>query len=227
MVPFGFSVGDFLAIAGLVWKLCRTLDEFSKDANDFHKLQLELLSFHSAILSIERLLSTDVTLCEEQAAQLRSVYKSCQGTIEEFERHAMKYKSDIVDSNGTRWLKRVQFAFVGGKKVEPFRRMVQSYSMTLMLIITATNYTAVRGLSKEVGASQQGLIQQVRMGNEDIKLQINATLNEPWDQKPIRFQDATGRRYPIPLEVCKTFEVCLLSHFVNSTKPPFEFVSRV
>jgi len=58
-------------------------------------VQLELLSFHSAILSIERLFSTDVTLSEEQVAQLRSVYESCQVTIEEFEKHAMKYKPEL------------------------------------------------------------------------------------------------------------------------------------
>ncbi|KAE8452606.1 hypothetical protein EG329_013865 [Mollisiaceae sp. DMI_Dod_QoI] len=206
MVPFGFGVGDFLAVAGLVWKLCQTLDEFSKDANDFRKVQLELLSFHSAILSIERLLSTNATLSEEQIEQLRSVYEGCQATIEEFREHAMKYKSSTMNGKGTRWLKRTQFAFVGRTKMEPFRRMVQSYSTSLTLIIAAANSTAVQDLGQEIQASQQGLVQQVRMGTEDIKLQISAALNEPWDQKPIRFQDAIGRRYPIPLEVCKTFQ---------------------
>jgi hypothetical protein len=45
-----------------------------------------------------------------------------------------------------------------------------------------------------------------------VKLQIRAALDDPWDQKPIRFQDALGRRYPIPLEVCKTFQVSSLLH---------------
>ena len=107
MVAFGFGVGDFLAIAGLVWKLCQTLDEFSEDANELHKVQLELLSFRSAILSIERLLSTDITLSEEHIAQLRSVCQNCQEPIEKFNKHAVKYMSDQGDSNGVRWLKRV------------------------------------------------------------------------------------------------------------------------
>lgn len=214
MVAFNFSVGDFLAVAGLLWKLCQTLDEFSKDAKELHKVQLELMSFHSAILSIERLLSTDVTLSEEHTAQLGSMCQNCQEPIKEFDEHVVKYKSDRADSNGTRWVKRARWAFVGGKKVEPFRRMVQSYSATLMLIIASANYKAVQDLGQEMQSSQRGLIQQVRVGNEDIKLQIYAALGEPWDKKPIRFQDAIGRRYPIPLEVCKTFQVSYLYTFV-------------
>jgi hypothetical protein len=54
----------------------------------------------------------------------------------------------------------------------------------------------------------QGLQQEMQNGAEQLKLHIDNTLQEPWDQKPIQFQDAIGRRYPVPLEICGTFEVC-------------------
>jgi hypothetical protein len=45
---------------------------------------------------------------------------------------------------------------------------------------------------------------------EGIKLHISEALSEPWDQKPIYFQDAIGRRYPVPLEAAGDFDVCKL-----------------
>ncbi|KAJ0423009.1 hypothetical protein BJY00DRAFT_63191 [Aspergillus carlsbadensis] len=39
-----------------------------------------------------------------------------------------------------------------------------------------------------------------------VRSHIERSLPEPWDQRPVGFQDAIGRRYPIPLEVCGTFE---------------------
>jgi hypothetical protein len=59
------------------------------------------------------------------------------------------------------------------------------------------SYTAILGLI------------HAKYCSEDIKVHISRSLDEPWDQRPIRFQDAIGRRYPIPLEVCSTFDVSL------------------
>jgi hypothetical protein len=55
----------------------------------------------------------------------------------------------------------------------------------------------------------QGLHQEIQTGAKQLKLHMKNTFEEPWDQKPIRFQDAIGRRYPVPLEICGTFEVTL------------------
>jgi hypothetical protein len=44
-------------------------------------------------------------------------------------------------------------------------------------------------------------------------MQISTGIDEPWDQKPMRFQDCVGRRYPVPLEVCSTFEASLFTYY--------------
>ena len=49
-------------------------------------------------------------------------------------------------------------------------------------------------------------LMQAKYCSQDLKAHITNSL-EPWDQKPMRFQDALGRRYPVPLEVCNTFDV--------------------
>lgn len=61
----------------------------------------------------------------------------------------------------------------------------------------------------------QGLHQEMQNGTKQLKLHMDNTFQEPWDQKPIRFQDAIGRRYPVPLEICGTFEVTLESFYYS------------
>jgi hypothetical protein len=48
---------------------------------------------------------------------------------------------------------------------------------------------------------------QLQKNTQDVKEEISRIIDDPWDQKPIRFQDAIGRKYPIPLEVCATYDV--------------------
>jgi hypothetical protein len=65
----------------------------------------------------------------------------------------------------------------------------------------------MRDLQQEVQSGTVGLGERMETSTALITSHIDMALSEPWDQKPIRFQDAIGRRYPVPLEVCGTFEV--------------------
>lgn len=58
---------------------------------------------------------------------------------------------------------------------------------------------------------------QMQTETELFKLHMKDALDEPWDQKPIRFQDAIGRRYPVPLEICGNFEVAPCPDFCPGT----------
>lgn len=48
---------------------------------------------------------------------------------------------------------------------------------------------------------------QISEATDQIKVEISRGIEQPWDNKPLRFQDALGRRYPIPIEICGSFEV--------------------
>lgn len=65
----------------------------------------------------------------------------------------------------------------------------------------------MQNLDLHLTAEARDLSLQLQRNTDDIQSQFNRAIEEPWDQKPIRFQDAIGRRYPLPLEVCRTFEV--------------------
>lgn len=52
-----------------------------------------------------------------------------------------------------------------------------------------------------------GLSSQMLKGNEEVKLSIYAAIDEPPDQMPIKFRDASGEKYRVPLNLCQNFEV--------------------
>lgn len=52
-----------------------------------------------------------------------------------------------------------------------------------------------------------GLSSQMQTVNEEVKLSIYAAIDEPPDQMPIKFRDATGEKYRVPLNLCRNFEV--------------------
>lgn len=66
---------------------------------------------------------------------------------------------------------------------------------------------AIQDLGDQVQQHTESLSLQVRQETQEIKMHIDSSLEDPWDAKPINFQDATGRRYPVSLELCQKFDV--------------------
>lgn len=77
---------------------------------------------------------------------------------------------------------------------------------------------AVQNLDQRLTTEARDLSLQLQRNTNDIRSQVSRTIEEPWDQKPIRFQDAIGRRYPLPLEVCRTLEVHCFAYFNSISK---------
>lgn len=70
---------------------------------------------------------------------------------------------------------------------------------------------ALRDLSEQVDRNSKHMGLQIQQGTSEVKVHISSLAKIPdelaWDNKPIHFQDATGRRFPVPLEVCQNFQV--------------------
>jgi hypothetical protein len=224
---FGFGVGDFITVAGLIWQLCQSLDSASEDSKIFRDIQFELFAFNGVIFQMQQSIANGVELPDGVIETLQKTLDQAKRTIIEFGRHVDTFKTGPVDEGGVQSIaelrKRISWSFSGKKKVMPFRQSMQSYSAVLMLIMQNMNrfvaflvgkcpvcsqlYSdAMRCLERRVKSQAEHLSLQLRT-NTGVNLQINNAVEEPWDQKPIRFQDAIGRRYPLPLEVCGTFEV--------------------
>ena len=121
--------------------------------------------------------------------------------------------------------KRVRWSLSGKRKMASFRQKIHNYMVILGLIQqnmnrypfahlygvagafdSTSHREALLDLNGRVQRGTENLSMEIRRGMEEVKLQISPAIDEPWDQKPIRFQDAIGRRFPVPLEVCRTFK---------------------
>jgi hypothetical protein len=55
---FDFSVGDFVALANLIYKVCKAIDETSESFEEFSQLHLELEAFKERIGQLEKAITT-------------------------------------------------------------------------------------------------------------------------------------------------------------------------
>jgi hypothetical protein len=81
---FGFSVGDFIAVASLIWQLCQALDDSAEDAKLFKDVQLELFAFNSMILQLQQLVLGSTRLPDEVMDRLVKTLHQVKATIEGF-----------------------------------------------------------------------------------------------------------------------------------------------
>ena len=137
-VPFGVSVGDFIAVGGLVVRIYQSLDDASYDAAMFEEAQRELVSFHIALMGVEQCLNSGAVLVDDDARRLKMVLDSCQKPMEDFQARVQKYKSSGNDkpraSGIASWRRQLAWSIGGKKCVEPFRQAIRSYSASLLVV---------------------------------------------------------------------------------------------
>ncbi|KAJ5929029.1 hypothetical protein N7454_006877 [Penicillium verhagenii] len=201
MTPaFGFGVGDFIAVATLVWQISQALSNASEDSKLYRELQLELAAFQAVFVQFQKAVVHDTALPQDQVNQTREVLAQIERLTNDFNGHMEKFKalSNPAKDKAKRSItlkRRISWTLYGKKPIQQFREAMRGYSAVLTLIMHTINSQAM-----------QNLHQEMQNGTKQLKLHVDNTFQEPWDQKPIRFQDAIGRRYPVPLEICGTFE---------------------
>lgn len=81
IMSFGCSVGDFLALGQLAWKIYKTC----KDApQGFKNVSQEVLSLHAVLKEVEEMYS-DTTMSAAQQSRLRIVGDGCCGVLEDLQ----------------------------------------------------------------------------------------------------------------------------------------------
>ena len=138
---FGFSVGDFVAVTGLVWQLCQLLDDASPYVKLFRDIQLELFAFNGVLLLIQQSMMDGVhsktKISKATIDTLQKTLEQAKETVVEFTFYVKKFKEDSTREAGglVKFKKRLSWSFSGKKKVEPFRQSMSSFSSVLMLSI--------------------------------------------------------------------------------------------
>ena len=127
-IAFGFSTGDFIAVIGLVIKICQAFDDNSNALKEFAAVRSELESFGDLVTQLQESILRGTAISEQNAAKVKNVFDSCKQALESFQSFLNSYK----DANSIR--RRVSWTVYGKKKIEPFRQRIQRNITILGLV---------------------------------------------------------------------------------------------
>ena len=116
MIPFGYSVGDFLTVGKLVADIVASLRTAS--IVEYRELISELHGLQRALHEIEHLKSTSSQVAAVNAIKVAAL--TCQYPLDDFSAKLKKFESLEVDRGKPRsrletmkhWTKKLQWAFV-------------------------------------------------------------------------------------------------------------------
>ena len=142
MVPFGFSVGDFIAGINLLLDIVRTFDTTQGAQADYRELGEELINLRRVF---EGLKDLDLdTPQSSKASAVNKILNDCQSCIDGFMKKNSKFQS-LSDTSEKRWslatLKRqgrkVQWALWKKADVARFRTTIQQHANALQLLLAS------------------------------------------------------------------------------------------
>ncbi|KAI0429140.1 hypothetical protein F5Y09DRAFT_268839 [Xylaria sp. FL1042] len=198
--PFGFSVGDFLAVISLVFKICQALDNASGSVAEFRDVKQQLKSFGHVVDGLQKAGVDPSTISSENAALLPEILQSCTEALNDFQSFLSSY-------NGMRTVvKKVSWVTLGKSKLEGFRSRIHANMMLLSLIQQDIQRNTLNNVKAELVQVKNDVSQEIRGTAQSLQLHVTSSLSWSYDQRPIKFQDALGRRYPVPLELCHDFQ---------------------
>ncbi|RYP51327.1 hypothetical protein DL768_003331 [Monosporascus sp. mg162] len=199
------SVGDCIAIIGVITKGYNALSGSSDDAKELSWLMDDLPRMREILDQIQ---TSDQPQTSDSTPDLKILdppVGRCKDALSELARVTKRYEP--TNSRVKRYYRRLSFTLWGKKEIEPLQKRIQDLTAALTLAHAEVNRQVIEGLKAEVEQRASALSAQVEQGKEEVKLHIYAAIEEPFDHKPIRFQDASGRRFPVPLGICQRFKV--------------------
>ncbi len=66
---------------------------------------------------------------------------------------------------------------------------------------------ALNNVRTELAQVNNNVTEEIQRTAQGLQLHVTSSLSWSYDQQPIKFQDALGQRYPVPVELCRDFEV--------------------
>jgi hypothetical protein len=88
-MSFGYSVGDFLAVGQLAWKVYKSC----RDAPEsFSNISGEVLSLHAVVKEVEETIS-DEPLSPSRQRSLATISLGCEGVLRDLQALVLKYQS--------------------------------------------------------------------------------------------------------------------------------------
>jgi hypothetical protein len=137
-LPFGFSVGDFIAVLELVDTVSASLSEAGGAGPEFHELLHQLFALEYALLRVTQLEVEDAQRSEYIA--LRQVACQCQLTIDNFWHRMKKYQKHLrTGDSGSQlrdgWMK-IKWALCKSEDVAKFKVDIAAHTQSILLLLS-------------------------------------------------------------------------------------------
>lgn len=136
-VPFGFSIGDFIAGINLILTSINAVRDGNGSCAQFQAVASELESLKSGLSAINDL-GLEQTAYQEHSA-LQEAAGSCQSCIEDFVEKVAKYQKWLQPGREG-WkasVRKIQWAFCKKKDVVEFRQRLGQYSSSISILMSS------------------------------------------------------------------------------------------
>ncbi|KAI9810302.1 MAG: hypothetical protein M1827_006352 [Pycnora praestabilis] len=226
-IPFGFSVGDFIAGIDLIRELIAALNESTGSASEYQAVIHELRSLQSLFKHLESLRLKDDLKAQGQA--VGEEVRACERTIKLFLGRVAGYDPFLrKDGSGVKWrdgLWKLKWCRLRREDVERVQMLVQGHVAALQLQISLiqlessrlddiANSAVLMRVDGQLQSSITHSVENAKMQKEIyniIRTIQQQQLQPPIPQQvvrqqPITVEDARGRRYPFHLELINSWE---------------------
>jgi hypothetical protein len=143
-VPFGFSVGDVIAVSILIKDVFKALHDSDGASAQYQQLSRELWALDRALLEVELLSRTTDTSTELNALRhsARRVVEQNKECLERFLTKVQKFEISMRGGSGNMLrdaAKKIRWALTQTDELARFRTEINGHSSSLnMLLITAS-----------------------------------------------------------------------------------------
>ena len=140
MVPFGFSIGDFIAGINLLIEAASSLSDTHGAQADYQGLCRQLQNLNTSLDCIK---SLDIdTMQSMQATALENTLNDCQQCVDDFIRINRKFK-DLGSVSRSQWspdalkshVRKVQWALWKKADVAKFQQTIQTHCAALQSLL--------------------------------------------------------------------------------------------
>ena len=148
-VPFGFSIGDFVAGIGLVRDVIEALQASSSSTARYQGLISELFALERGLLEVKKLGLGDKQATRPERPDIEALHGvlrltavRCQDTITRLLGKVKKYEGHLsANGSGSKWkdaLRKVQWALLTDKDLEESRAEIRSHATSITMLLTLT-----------------------------------------------------------------------------------------
>ncbi|KAI9692305.1 MAG: hypothetical protein M1822_006536 [Bathelium mastoideum] len=149
-IPFGISVGDFIAFIDTTVKVVNALKDSTGSSQEYRDVVRELESLKLALTEVRNVKTDDA----QAKAALDSVVMNCQRTVQDFLNKIEKYNLSPgcmtrSEKKVKTVLRKIQWALYSKEEVREFQMLLYLHTASLNLLVARINHGSVAMAQEE------------------------------------------------------------------------------